>query len=88
VIDVQSGETTYSNQPEDIKSLYEFTRGNDEITTVEVPGTAFSGQSIYALGVAGMVHTTSEDIENMNSALSSVMGGKMRMFPVVTATMP
>jgi hypothetical protein len=88
VIDVQSGETTYSNQPEDIKSLYEFTRGNEEITTVEVPGTAFSGQSIYALGVAGMVHTTSEDIENMNSALSSVMGGKMRMFPVVTATMP
>jgi hypothetical protein len=84
VLDVQSGQTTFSNQPEDIKAVYDMTHGTTEVTQFEVPGTAFSGQSLYALGVAGMTHTDGADLDGFNSLLSAVMAGKMRIYPVST----
>jgi hypothetical protein len=88
VVDVETGEVTFSNEPKDIKAIYDFTRGNDEVPSFDVPGTAFPDHKAYALGVAGMQHTQAEDLDGMNTLLTSVMAGKMRMFPVITAQAP
>lgn len=88
VVDVQTGDVTYSTQPEGIRDFYNLTRGDDEVGDITVPGTAFPGESVYALGVTGLTHTTSEDFDGMNTALSGVLAGKMRFFPVITATLP
>ena len=76
VLEGTSG-VTYSNQPEGIREFYEFTRGTDEITTVEIPADAFPGDGVYAVGVAGLVNTTSDDLTEMNTGISAIMSGKM-----------
>lgn len=86
VLDGQSGEVTYSNQPEDVMAYYEFTHGTVAVTTVEIPATAFPGESVYAVGVAGMNNADSATMVNMNTVLSAVMVGRMG-FSVVS-TMP
>lgn len=88
VLDVESGNVTYSTEPKDIRDVYDLTRGNTELGAVQVPGTAFPEDKVYALGVAGMVHTQADDLESMNTALSSVLAGKMKFYPVITAQLP
>lgn len=88
VIDNQAGSVTYSNQPQDIRGIYDMGHSTEDVGVVEIPATAFPAESVYAVGVAGLTHTTAEDLDFMNIVLSSIMAGKMRMFPVVTATIP
>ncbi|MCO4743325.1 MAG: hypothetical protein KC912_00965 [Proteobacteria bacterium] len=71
------GAVTYSNQPEGIREFYEFTHGGEAVTVVEVPGEAFPNNGFYAVGVAGLTHTVAEDLTEMNTALTSIMAGKM-----------
>lgn len=88
VVDTMSGSVTFSNEPMSITDVYDMTRGNADVGVVTVPASAFPGESVYALGIAGLAHTTSADFDNMNTAVSAVAAGKMRMFPVITAPMP
>jgi hypothetical protein len=89
VINVATGEITYSNEPEDIRSFYDFTHGDDEAGEFEIPATAFPVEdTVYAVGVAGMVHSTSDALEGMNTLLSMLMSGKMRFYPVSTFVIP
>jgi hypothetical protein len=78
VLDGATGNTTYSNEPKTITDLYNFMTGDDEITIVEIPADAFPNQTLYMVGVAGMVHTTEDDIEGVNTALSKFMAGQMQ----------
>lgn len=84
VMDNASGDSTYDNRPQGIRELYDRSRNNTPLTTVEIPGSAFPGQSIYAIGVAGLNHTTADDLEFMNTLLSSVSAGKMRFTAIST----
>lgn len=84
VTEVATGTVTYSNEPKGAKEAYDFAFGKDTIAVEEIPATAFPNESIYAVGVAGMVHTTTADLDNMNTALSKVLAGKMRFVPVST----
>lgn len=68
---------TYSNKPEGIREFYDFTHGGDEVTTVEIPAEAFPDNGAYAVGVAGLVHTTAEDLTEMNTGLTAIMSGEM-----------
>jgi hypothetical protein len=77
VLDGATGNTTYSNEPKTVSDLYNFMTGDEEVTSVEIPATAFPNQTVYMVGVAGMVHTTTEDISEMNTALSKFMAGQM-----------
>lgn len=88
VIDTQSGTVTYSNEPMSITDVYDMTRGNADVGVVTIPASAFPNQSVYAVGIAGLTHTSSAELDNMNTAISAIAAGKMRMFPVVTAPMP
>ncbi len=83
VIDMETGDVVFSNQPEGITELYEFTHG-DGIEDVTIPGTTFGKEGVYALGVAGMVTTEAADLTEMNTAISAVLAGSMKLFPVCT----
>lgn len=83
VFDAASFEATYSNQPEDIGALYEFSHGGNG-STVELPATAFADQTLYAVGVAGLVNAEAADLAELNTVLSGMMAGKFRFYPVST----
>jgi hypothetical protein len=82
VIAGDSQQTTYSNEPKDIRAIYDFTHGDDEVTTHEIPGSAFPAAGVYAVGVAGMLNASMDDFDQMNTALSAMVGGQMRFYPV------
>jgi len=84
VLDVMSGEITYSNEPDGIQEMYDFTHSGSNVKRHEIPGNAFATTSVYAVGVAGMRNATTDDYIDMNTALSSYMVGQMRFFPVQT----
>jgi hypothetical protein len=78
----------YSNEPRTIREVYDFTRGDGDLGVVEIPAETFDAESLYVVGVAGMVNTRAADLAEMNTGLSTVMSGKMRFYPVSTLTVP
>jgi hypothetical protein len=96
VIEAESGEVTWSNQPADIAGLYEMTHPNGILIggeedfsenheiIVEIPAEAFADEGYYIIGVAGMVVSNSSSFENVNTALSTVIAGKLRFTDVCT----
>ena len=79
-----AGEVTWSNQPEDIKEWYEFANAEDAGGSFEIPGSAFPKDDVYAVGVAGLGRANDADIDNANTALSSMLAGKLKFQPYVT----
>lgn len=86
VIDVQGGGVVWTNKPQTIRETYDLTRGTAAVD-VQIPASAF-GESVYAVGVAGLKHTTAEDLSGMNTAISSVLAGKMKFHIVPTIEIP
>lgn len=85
VFDVGSGEITFSNQPETIQEVYEFTHGGDaSALVVDIPASAFADETAYAVGVAGLKTAGADDFVDMNTALSTLLAGKMAFHPVST----
>jgi type 1 fimbria pilin len=84
VFDTSSGSVTYSNRPENIKEIYDFTHGGTGGLSMTVPGSALANQTIYAVGVAGLKNATEDDFDNTNTLISSYMAGKMKFYPVST----
>ena len=83
VLDMDSAEVVWTNTPVDITGVYDFATA-DVVTSVTIPGPeAFAGSGIYAVGVAGMNKADSDAFVDMNTALSSVMAGKLRFYPYV-----
>lgn len=89
VMESSTGDLTYTTEPQTAREVYDLTRGNTEVTEVEIPGTAFpSEDELYLVGIAGLNHANGSDVDGMNTALSSVSAGKMVFEPVSTATTP
>ncbi|MED5372669.1 MAG: hypothetical protein VX899_16755 [Myxococcota bacterium] len=87
VFDLSTQEITYSNEPKDIAELYEYSTAEGAGDSVVIPGAeAFPGESIYAVGIAGMVKGDSSSFSSMNTALSSLQAGQLVFQPV--STMP
>jgi hypothetical protein len=94
VMDVETGEITWSNEPSDISALYDMTHPDgfvigesedtDDTILIEIPGKAFASESYYIVGVAGMNVSNTASFENINTALSTVMAGKLRFSDVCT----
>lgn len=84
VFDAGTGHLTFSNQPEGIKEIYDFTHGGADNLVVDVPASAFPDASVYALGVAGLKNAGEGDYTEANTLLSSFMAGKMKFFPIST----
>ncbi len=75
-------EPRYSNMPESIQDLYEFTHGGGELR-VEIPASAFPSAGVYAVGVAATRNSSADEMEEVNTALSSFVAGKARFHAVV-----
>lgn len=81
VID-QNGDLVYDNRPNDIKELYEFTRGGP-IELFDIEAEAFPAGGAYLVGIAGMTRSGGKEaLEDMNTALSSLLAGKMTFSPI------
>jgi len=77
-----NGEITYDSRPADIREVYDLARGGP-VTTVQIPGTAFPAAGAYAIGVAGLRTTTGRnDIEGINTVLTTMMAGQMVFEPI------
>lgn len=87
VLDGQSGDVTFSNEPEGLEEIYRLSRG-DGATRVVIPGSAFAGPSVYAVGVAGLNAASGDDYEELNTGLSTFLAGKFRFYAVSTIPVP
>jgi hypothetical protein len=88
VMNVATGNVTWDNRPESIQDIYDFTHAEEAQDSLTIPGTAFQGQSLFAVGIAGLRVTDSESYDNMNTVLSSFMAGRMRFYLVSTIQLP
>ena len=82
VYDVQGEAITYSNEPQGIEELYDFTHSGEAVKRHEIPGSAFPRQGIYAVGVAGMQSADEDAFTEMNTGLSSFLAGQMSFYAV------
>ncbi len=80
-----SGETTWTNQPESILEVFDLTVSNTAVQTLEIPASAFPDASIYAVALAGMMHSDNRDFDGVNTLLSNMMAGRMQMYAVFTS---
>jgi hypothetical protein len=88
VIDVLTSEVTWDNRPLGIQELYDFTHTDGSVSTLEIPAEAFPGESLYAVGIAGIENADSETFEGVNTLLTSFMAGKVTFYPVSTIPIP
>lgn len=84
VIDGSSGDVTFSNEPHGITEYYQFLTGSGEVTDATIPGSAFVENSVHAVIVTGLVRTPNNTLEQANTALSIVSGGRGRVYAVST----
>ena len=84
VIDIVSGEVTHDNLPTDISEVLDMGGEDDTSMTLEIPGVAFAAESIYAVGIGGLINADSVDFEEVNTLLSGFMAGTMSFQPVCT----
>jgi hypothetical protein len=74
-----SGEIVYTNKPSDFTELYDFAYPDETSTEVSVtiPADSFSEDGIYVISLGGVVAGEADDMDNVNTALSSVLATKM-----------
>ena len=84
VLNAGSGEVTFNNSPTDIADLYDFGGGDGPTEVIEIPASALGEESVYAVGVAGLINAESTDYSEMNNLLSNFFVGKMQFHPVCT----
>lgn len=86
VVDAATGETSWSNYPTTIEDMYNLTHGSGSLT-VDVPGTALAEESIYLVGVAGLVNAEQDSLTNLNTLLSALTAGRL-VFSAVSTVPP
>ncbi|MFT4626822.1 MAG: hypothetical protein ACI8PZ_005502 [Myxococcota bacterium] len=84
VFDTDGG-ITWTNQPTNALEVFDLTQSSADVKALEIPGSAFPDESIYAVAVAGMRHSTSEQVDGVNTFLSNLMAGQMDLYPVFTS---
>lgn len=85
VIDLQTQTVLYDNTPTSAIEILDFLNG-DRPLRVEVPGEVFDRDSVFAIGVAGLVSVEDDAYTEFNTELSRVMAGQVRF--TGTSTIP
>ena len=88
VIDPADGsyEITDGSIPETAGDYIDWIRARDEVTTIEIPGTAFpSAGMVYILAVAGVVKARDADFESFNPLVSNFAAGSAAPAAITTA---
>jgi hypothetical protein len=84
VIDGSTGDVTFSNEPEGITETYQFIKGTGEVTNITIPGEAFREDTVHAVIVTGLVSTPNSQLVEANTVLSTIAGGRTRVYAVST----
>ena len=84
VFDLVEADLTFSEAPESIGDLYEVAKGDGASLVVEIPGSALANESLYAVGVAGLVNSDVENFEEVNTAMSAFLAGEFTFQTVCT----
>ncbi|HMV68948.1 MAG TPA: hypothetical protein PKA64_19015 [Myxococcota bacterium] len=84
VIDGSTGDVTFSNEPEGIVETYQFIKGTGTVEDVTIPGEAFREDTVHAVIVTGLISTPNVDLTEANTVLSTVAGGRARVYAVST----
>lgn len=78
---------TYDSRPETASDYVDWIRSRDEVTTVEIPGSAFpSPGTPYVLGIAGVVRARDAAFDGLNPLVSNFAAGSIT--PTLVATAP
>lgn len=81
-----SYEITDGSIPETAGDYIDWIRARDEVTTIEIPGTAFpSAGMVYILAVAGVVKARDADFESFNPLVSNFAAGSAAPAAITTA---
>jgi hypothetical protein len=81
----QDGALTYTNVPTEAGPLVTWLLESEPITTLDIPGTAFpEPNTLYAVGVAGLEFTSTQNYAGFNWLISNVAAGTMTVAPVLT----
>lgn len=83
VYDINRNKLTWDNLPDTVGETYAYTHLGERVTTQEVPGDAFPGETSYLVGVAGMKLADPDSFEGVNQTLSAFMAGQFSLHYVV-----
>ncbi|MEC8276443.1 MAG: hypothetical protein VXZ96_11680 [Myxococcota bacterium] len=85
VLNLTTGGITYDSRPQGAEAFYDLTHPNgdaleesDMLSSLEIPASAFEEQGIYLVGIAGLQGASQDQMSNVNTVLSSFIGGKFR----------
>ncbi len=87
VVADQSGAVTWDNIPRDADALVDWIVEAEPIDSLEIPGEAFPNpDSLYAVGVAGVVFAETTDFAGFNWLISNVGAGTLTVTALVTGS--
>jgi len=74
-----AGSIVYSNEPQDFSELYAFAYPDETATDVSVtiPADSFAEEGLYVIALGGVVGGETDDMDNVNTLLSSVLATQM-----------
>jgi hypothetical protein len=81
----QEGNVTYNNLPQEANELVDWVVESEPIDTFEIPGSAFpEPNTMYAVGVAGVVFADTKDYAGFNWLISNLGAGTLTVSALVT----
>ena len=81
----QDGNITFNNLPQAAEDLVDWVMEAEPISSFEIPGSAFPNpNTIYAVGVAGIVFADTKDYSGFNWLISNVGAGTLTVSALVT----
>lgn len=88
VLDATDGSVVWTSKPTDVTGWYQLLKGQMDLSAVTIPGASFAADSEYAVVVTGLQRTTGADLEEVNTVLSTVAGGRGAVYLTTTRTLP
>jgi hypothetical protein len=88
VVDVQRGEVVFSNEPQGVRGYYDFLMGTGELADLTVPGSTFEEDATYVIVVTGLRKVQNRDIDEANTLLTVLHGGRARAYALTTVALP
>ena len=81
----QEGNVTFNNLPQEANELVDWVMESEPINSFEIPGTAFPNpNTLYAVGVAGVVFADTKDYAGFNWLISNIGAGTLTVSALVT----
>lgn len=79
------GDELFSNAPTTNDAIVDLVLPtSDPVESVTIPGDVFASEDVFIVGVAGLKRAPDDGIEGLNEALTSVLAGRLELFPILT----